>query len=102
MAECLVSGRPSGPGLDGTGLAAAPQIAVLETELDKGPVARGWPDQTWTLSRIKTLIGRRFHKTYTIQGVAALLKRNGWTCQVAARRAVERDEAAVASWVRET
>lgn len=67
-------------------------FAVLEQELAKGPVAHGWPDQTWTLSRIKTLI----------QGVAALLKRHGWSCQVPARRAVERDEAAVAGWVKET
>jgi catechol 2,3-dioxygenase-like lactoylglutathione lyase family enzyme len=28
-------------------------FAVLERELLKGPVAHGWPDQTWTLSRIK-------------------------------------------------
>ncbi|MET7485420.1 winged helix-turn-helix domain-containing protein [Streptomyces sp. NPDC005538] len=77
-------------------------FAVLEQELAKGPVAHGWPDQTWTLSRIKTLIGRRFHKSYTVQGVAALLKRHGWSCQVPARRAVERDDAAVASWVKET
>ncbi|MFJ5970096.1 winged helix-turn-helix domain-containing protein [Streptomyces sp. NPDC093060] len=68
----------------------------------KGPVAHGWPDQTWTLSRIRTLIGRRFHKSYTVQGIAALLKRHGWSCQVPARRAVERDEAAVAGWVKET
>src|SRR3954470_23594619 len=39
-----------------------PLFAVLEQELAKGPVAHGWPDQTWTLARIKTLIGRRFHK----------------------------------------
>ncbi|MFF9336167.1 winged helix-turn-helix domain-containing protein [Streptomyces albogriseolus] len=77
-------------------------FAVLEGELRKGPVAHGWPDQTWTLSRIKTLIGRRFHKSYTVQGVAALLKRHGWSCQVPARRALERDEAAVAGWVKET
>ncbi|MCT9077883.1 winged helix-turn-helix domain-containing protein [Streptomyces fulvoviolaceus] len=77
-------------------------FAVLERELDKGPLAHGWPDQTWTLSRIKTLIGRRFHKSYTVQGVAALLKRHGWTCQVPARRALERDEEAVAGWVKET
>src|SRR3954471_21491294 len=38
-------------------------FAALERELLKGPVAHGWPDQTWTLSRIKTLIGRRFHKS---------------------------------------
>jgi len=77
-------------------------FAVLERELDKGPLAHGWPDQTWTLARIKTLIGRRFHRSYTIQGVAALLKRHGWTCQIPARRALERDETAVAGWVKET
>ncbi|GHC93949.1 winged helix-turn-helix domain-containing protein [Streptomyces violaceochromogenes] len=77
-------------------------FAVLERELLKGPVAHGWPDQTRTLSRIKTLIGRRFHESYTVQGVAALLKRHGWSCQVPARRAIERDEAAVAGWVKET
>ncbi|MFI5680115.1 winged helix-turn-helix domain-containing protein [Streptomyces cellulosae] len=77
-------------------------FAVLEQELAKGPVAHGWPDQTWHLSRIKTLIGRRFHKSYTVQGVAALLKRHGWSCQIPARRAVERDEEAVAGWVKET
>jgi len=77
-------------------------FVVLESELDRGAVAHGWPDQTWTLARIKTLIGRRFHKTYTIQGVALLLKRHGWSCQVPARRAIERNEAAVAGWVKET
>ncbi|MFE9500552.1 winged helix-turn-helix domain-containing protein [Streptomyces collinus] len=77
-------------------------FAVLERELAKGPVAHGWPDQTWTLSRIKTLIGRRFHKSYTVQGVAALLKRHGWSCQVHARRAIEQDENLVAGWMKET
>ena len=45
-------------------------FAVLEQELARGLVARGWPDHTWTLSRIKTLIGRRFHKSYTVPGAA--------------------------------
>ena len=76
-------------------------FAVLEQELDKGPVAHGWPDQTWTLSRITTLIGRRFHKSYTPQGVAALLHRHGWSHQVPARRAMERDDDAAATWAKE-
>ncbi|MET9686325.1 winged helix-turn-helix domain-containing protein [Streptomyces coeruleorubidus] len=38
------------------------------------------------------MIGRRFHKSYTIQGVHKLLIRNGYSCQVPARRVVERDE----------
>ena len=63
------------PALTSKGPASLPRIsdelfALLETELGKGAVAHGWPDQTLTLSRIKTLIGRRFHKSYTIQGVA--------------------------------
>ncbi|MEU8952447.1 winged helix-turn-helix domain-containing protein [Streptomyces sp. NPDC048489] len=77
-------------------------LAVLDRELAKGAVAHGWPDQAWTLSRVKTLFGRRFHKSYTVQGVASLFKRRGWSCQVSARRAIERDETAVAGWVKET
>ncbi|MFC8015410.1 winged helix-turn-helix domain-containing protein [Streptomyces cinereoruber] len=63
------------------------QLAQLEAELAKGPTAPGWEDQRWTLSRVKTVIGRRFHLN-TIQGVRKLLVRNGWTCQVPARRAM--------------
>ncbi|WP_323179587.1 winged helix-turn-helix domain-containing protein [Streptomyces sp. NBC_00654] len=48
-----------------------------------------------------TVIGRRFHLTCTIQGVRKLLVRNGWSCQVPARRAMERDDDAVAGWAKE-
>ncbi|MBC9719755.1 winged helix-turn-helix domain-containing protein [Streptomyces sp. TRM66268-LWL] len=78
------------------------QFAQLEGELAKGPVAHGWPDQRWTLSRIKTVIGRRFHKSYTVQGVRKLLIRHGFSCQIPARRALERDDAAITGWVKET
>lgn len=77
------------------------QFAQLEAELARGPAAHGWEDQRWTLHRVKTVIGRRFHMTYTIQGVRKLLVRNGWSCQVPARRAIERDDDAVAGWARE-
>ncbi|MCX4993767.1 winged helix-turn-helix domain-containing protein [Streptomyces sp. NBC_00568] len=78
------------------------QFARLDAELARGPVAHGWPDQRWTLSRIKTVIGRRFHKSYTLQGVRKLLIRHGFSCQVPARRALERDEEQVTGWVKET
>ncbi|MFI8436831.1 winged helix-turn-helix domain-containing protein [Streptomyces sp. NPDC079020] len=77
------------------------QFAQLEAELAKRPAAHGWEDQRWTLSRVKTVIGRRFHLTCTTQGVRKLLVRNGWSCQVPARRAMERDDNAVAGWVKE-
>ncbi len=102
------SWRDGGPrSLRSTGPASRPKLnealfTVLEQELAKGPVAHGWPDQTWTLQRIRTLIGRRFHKSVTLSGVSRMLRRHGWTHQVPARRAVERDEAAVAGWVKGT
>ncbi|WP_433237484.1 helix-turn-helix domain-containing protein [Streptosporangium sp. CA-135522] len=76
-----------------------PLFAVLEQELAQGPVAHGWLDQTWTLARIKTLIGGRFRKTLTLSTIAQMLRRNGWSHQVPARRALERDEDAVTGWI---
>ncbi|MFI7140713.1 helix-turn-helix domain-containing protein [Streptomyces massasporeus] len=58
-------------------------FAVLERELAKGPVAYGWPDQTWTLSRIKTLIGRRFHKSYPPNTFNEV--RSGWPASCPSR-----------------
>jgi putative transposase len=75
------------------------QWARLEAELKRGPLAHGFAsDQRWTLGRIKTLTGRLFHVGYTIEGVWKLLRRHGWSCQVPARRAVERDEDAIEVW----
>ncbi|GAA1633111.1 hypothetical protein GCM10009733_032540 [Nonomuraea maheshkhaliensis] len=69
------------------------QWARLETELKRGPLAHGFgDDQRWTLGRVKTLIGKLFHIGYTIEGVGKLLRRHGWSVQVPARRALERDE----------
>ncbi|WP_428829946.1 helix-turn-helix domain-containing protein [Saccharothrix syringae] len=48
------------------------------------------------------MIGHRFHVTYTVQGVHLLLRRHGWSPQVPAWRAVERDDQAVAGWVKDT
>ncbi|MEU9663879.1 helix-turn-helix domain-containing protein [Streptomyces chartreusis] len=59
-------------------------------------------NQRWTLSRIKTVIGWRIHKSCTLQGVRKLLIRHGFSCQVPARRAVERGEEAICGWVKET
>ncbi|MFE4630434.1 transposase [Streptomyces mirabilis] len=50
------------------------QIARLERELERGSLAHGWADQRWTLARIKTLIGRLFHVSHTVEGTCRLLK----------------------------
>lgn len=75
------------------------QLARLRAELDKGPAVHGWAeDQRWTLERVSRLIGRLFHVRYTLRGTSYLLHRIGFTSQVPARRAAERDEAAIAAW----
>ena len=77
------------------------QFARLETELRKGPAVHGWDvDQRWTLARIVTVVWRLFRVSYTRAGMSVLLRRNGWTVQVPRRRAVERDDDAVVSWVK--
>src|SRR5262249_56759866 len=78
------------------------QWARLETELKRGPLFHGFADdQRWTLGRIKTVIGRLFHVGYTVEGVWKLMRRHGWSHQVPVRRAIERDEQAIAGWKQE-
>ena len=77
------------------------QLAELEAVLDAGPAAWGWKDQCWTLARIAELVWQRFKVDYTLAGLDLLLHRLGWSVQVPARRAAERDEAATADWRQE-
>jgi transposase len=75
------------------------QLRELATVLDAGPAAWGWDeDQCWTLARIGELVRRWFGVGYTLAGLDLLLHRIGWSVQVPARRAAERDEAAIARW----
>jgi transposase len=79
------------------------QVDRLRAALDAGPAVHGWDaDQRWTLARVATLIGRLFHVRYTLRGTSYLLHRIGYSPRIPARRAVERDEAAIARWRTET
>jgi len=74
------------------------QVRELDAVLDAGPAPWGWEDQCWTLARVAELVRRRFGVQYTLAGLDVLLHRMGWSVQVPARRAAERDEAAIARW----
>ena len=80
----------------------AAQVAELEAVLDAGPAATGYLDQCWTLARVTEQVWRRFGVEYTLAGMDVLLHRIGWTVQVPARRAAERDEDQIARWREET
>ncbi len=74
------------------------RLRELEAVLDAGPAACGYADQCWTLARIAEQVWRRFGVEYTLAGMDVLLHRPGWSVQVPARRAAERDEDQIARW----
>ena len=79
------------------------RLARLAAALEQGPAVHGYTeDQRWTLARVADLIARMFHIRYTLRGVSYLLHRMGFSPQVPAHRAVERDERAIATWRKET
>ena len=78
----------------------ARQRGRLPRLLAQGATAWGFATDLWTTGRIATLIRQRFgvrlHRAHVGRVLAAL----GWSCQKPERRAVERDEAAIAQWKR--
>jgi transposase len=64
----------------------------------KGASAHGFSTALWTLPRVATVIARTFGVTYHPAHVWKILRGEGWTCQQPARRARERDEAAIQRW----
>lgn len=63
-----------------------------------GAMAYGFPNDLWTLKRIASVIHREFGVAYHPNYVWEILRREGWSCQVPERRAIQRDEAAIATW----
>jgi transposase len=92
------------PALRGAGRAgrrprlSAAELDAVDQALRKGPEVFGFDTDLWTLDRIAAVIQRltgvRFHPGH----VWYLLRGLGWSLQRPARRASERDEAAIARW----
>src|SRR3954454_5978540 len=101
----VAGGRPApaskGPGGARCRLSPA-QLHELTDLLDAGPAAWGWADQCWTLPRIAAVVRERFGVDYTLPGLDLLLHRLGWSVQVPARRATERNDGQIAAWREET
>lgn len=70
--------------------------------MEEGPAAHGFGvDQRWTLAWASDLIARMFRVRYTLRGTANVTYRLGWSVQVPKHHALERDEAAIATWRKE-
>jgi transposase len=81
---------------------AAAQLARLPDLLHRGAEAYGFRGQVWTCGRIAAVIRLEFGITYHPSHVGRLLKAMRWSLQKPARRARQRDEAAIARWRQET
>ena len=68
--------------------------------LRAGPAAHGFPTVLWTLSRVAVVIQRLIGVADHPGHVWPVLRALGWSLQRPARRARERDEAAIAQWKR--
>jgi transposase len=76
------------------------QLGTVKQALSQGARAHGFATDQWTLARIGTLIEQLTGVSYHPGHVWKLLRRRlGYRLQRPARRAVERDEQAIAQWV---
>lgn len=66
--------------------------------LFKGATAHGWRTDPWTTARIAELIRHKFSIEYHRDHIGRLLHNLGWSVQKPERRALERDEEAIARW----
>ena len=78
----------------------AQQKARLVRLLSEGATAHGYLTELWTTQRIAELIERCLGVRYHRNHVGKLLHQLGWSHQKPERRAVDRNEAAIAAWKR--
>jgi transposase len=77
------------------------QLRRVAAELEKGPLAHGYPTDLWTLARVGEVIERTTGVSYHPGHVWKVLREQlGWSRQRPARRAVERDDEAMLSAAR--
>lgn len=93
----LASKGPAGP---------KPKLSVKQTRqvvkaLLAGPAAQGYKTALWTLPRVAGLIKELTGVEYHPGHVWRLLGASGFSCQRPERRAIERDDQAIARWKRE-
>jgi transposase len=81
---------------------SAEQLAQLPGLLQRGPEAYGFRGQVWTRGRIAAVIQLAFGVLYHPRHVGRLCQALRWSPQKPARRARQRDDAAIAHWHEQT
>lgn len=76
------------------------QREQLRQLLLQGARAAGFPNELWTVKRMAAVIHVHFGVRYHPAHVWKIVRGMGWSCQVPERRAIQRDEQAIAHWKR--
>ncbi len=76
------------------------QKRQLEEALLEGAQAAGFPSDLWTCPRVAQWIRQRFGVGYHVDHIGRLLHGLGWSPQKPQRRAVERNETVIQTWIK--
>lgn len=79
-------------------LKARQEKAVLSW-MGKSPTRYGFPDELWTSRRLASLIEERFGVHFNSNYLVEWLTQRGLSAQKPVKKALERDEAAIAQWM---
>ena len=75
------------------------QRKLLAQRLLKGAKANRYPTDVWTCPRIAEVIEWHYGVRYHVDHIPRLMASLGWSCQKPEKRAIERDEDRIATWV---
>lgn len=76
------------------------QEAQIQKDILKGPLKCGYDTDYWTLRRLTDYIKKETDISYEDRSIWHTLERFGFSCQKPERRARERDEKAITTWVK--
>jgi transposase len=76
------------------------QVEELREALLAGPMANGYAKDLWTLKRVRMLIEKRYRIKYSDVNLWRILGGMGFSSQKSEKRAIERNDEAVAKWKR--
>mgnify|MGYP001583121890 CR=1 FL=1 len=81
---------------------SAREAKKVSAQILKGAAAHGFSGDFWTLSRLTGAVRTWTGVTYHDRSIWHVLKRLGFSCQKPVKRAEERDEKAIATWLSAT
>ena len=75
------------------------QVVALIEVFRSPPDPQQFPDQRWTCPRVREVIGLRYDVWFDVGHLSRLLHQWGFSPQKPEKRAVERDEHAITTWI---